>query len=683
MMYRLCLLLFALNGFGQDVVQEQISVILRDVRVHVVYRDGKPVTGLKADDFILKEGRQTRSLSFFEEVDHRTGRAVTPKTIDLTRLGEGGAVVQPDGRVVILLLDTSNIGPDAFEPIIEAAQELVRAEVRPGVKMKILHFDETLKHLSPFSDDVDMLADCLLLAEYKGEFRRTLINSQDLIVEHQEELDRRLEALDPQEIANLERRVEEAIIEKERLKLEHFRSYYNQMEAMAMMLGQHPHAKAIYHLSGGVYLQPAGGQYMNTRGQAARLGKMLNRRNVTVYSFVQADRRPIGEFLSPGLSLSNLPADTSGNSQYEDYFQLQSGPLKLAVDTGGFFARADGKASISREVVNLQDSSRHYYRLVYTVDAASSGERIRIELAGNRRNLKLHYGKRFGRKRPWKRLNRVDRQLSFETYLLFSRETRNELDCRYSFYRFRGEDGQVLIPVTIDLPPEPRPKKGFEVGLAAVGAAEEVYDVTQTTLTKLPPDKGLRLHHVLVADGDPDVVRFYVRNLDTGAFSLHEAVTAGPLYTTEKFHISEVVLSQYDDYRLLPLNMMEKPGKAAKKITNPRDRRSADPLVIRNMLVRGRPEIYSGEPLNVFFHLNGLKGSPADLVIDLSISREGRELKTDFRQLSLMRVEGSLRVYGQIPKLDSAPGRYKLTIRAAHPETGEAHGRNVPLTIAN
>ncbi|MDJ0840938.1 MAG: VWA domain-containing protein [Acidobacteriota bacterium] len=692
---RLLLLLLTSPLFAQDVVQERISVVLRDIRVHVVDRDGNPVTGLTAEDFALREGKTDQELSFFEEVDQRTGAVVKPDTIDLTELGAGGAVVKPAGRAVILFLDTSNIAVEAFEPMIKAAQDLVRAEVRPGVKMKILHYDDKLNHLSPFSEDVGMLADSLLKARYKGHFRQALLQNQRWIIDAMEELDI-AEAASAREAAgntgaslavnlavapqfeeNRREELNDFIYEKERLKMAHFQSYYLQMEAMAQMLGPHPDTKAIYHLSGGVYLQPAGGQYLDTRAQSSNLTKLLNRHNVTVYSFVQADRNPIGEVLKVGTHRIEPPRVTSGNSQFEDTFQLQSGPHKVATDTGGFFSRADGTASVAAEVVKLQESSRHYYRLVYTVDPEDAGERIRVKLVNKGRKYKLHYGKVFGRKKAWNEWTRTDKQLAFEASLFFSREKRNELNCRYSFNRFRNKDGKVIIPVAIDLPLARVPKNGYEIGVAAVGQDESLYDVIQATVVKPPRAAGIRMHHVLVSEADPDAVRFFVRNNDTGEFSIHEKTTREPIHTEDSFHLSEVVLSQDDDYRLLPLNMMENAKKADK------DRRSVDPMVLGEMLVRGREKVYRGEPLKLFFHINGLSGDPARLSLQIHVMQGKQSGSAQFQQLGMVEVDGGWRVYGQIPDLALKAGEYELRVQAVHMDTLEAHTRIMPLIVSN
>ena len=61
-------LLLTSFAFSQEV-SEEIQVILREARVHVVGKDGNPVKGLTKDAFTVTENGEAMNVTFFLGVE--------------------------------------------------------------------------------------------------------------------------------------------------------------------------------------------------------------------------------------------------------------------------------------------------------------------------------------------------------------------------------------------------------------------------------------------------------------------------------------------------------------------------------------------------------------------------------------------------------------------------------------
>jgi len=352
------LLLCSLCAFAQDV-EEAITVAVRDIRVHVVDKDGNPVTGLTKDDFQIKEGRTDRELSYFEEVDYRdTAAGVETGQVDLEEKAAMPAEVDvtPNMRAIVLYLDTSNINQNAFDNLVNAAIALVRKEARGNVKFKVVHFDKKLTHLSAFSSDPEVLVDSLLRAKYEGSFRQRLVRLQNEVVSRQDLRNRtvgdsRLNRVrEDAPLTDWDIMLQDAVWEKERAKMDHFKSYFYNMTAMGQILASMPGSKAIWLITGGIYLQSGDARYINTSRWSDDLARTLNRYNVTVYSFLQTDKTPIGSnFYESSTDVgSDLSATSAiGNTQLENDWQIQTGPEEITDGSGGFFDRVFGPDNLT------------------------------------------------------------------------------------------------------------------------------------------------------------------------------------------------------------------------------------------------------------------------------------------------------------------------------------------------
>jgi VWFA-related protein len=103
---------------------ERETVVAVEIPVHVLV-DGRPVSGLRADDFEIYEGRRRQPLVGFDVVDLAVAsRAAAGRAID--------AELPPAARRYFLLLfDLSNVEPGAVVRARRAAQQLVADSLLP------------------------------------------------------------------------------------------------------------------------------------------------------------------------------------------------------------------------------------------------------------------------------------------------------------------------------------------------------------------------------------------------------------------------------------------------------------------------------------------------------------------------------------------------------------------------
>ncbi len=122
------------------VFHGEVEVSVVTLYATVVDRKGKPVSGLKADDFAVFEGGEAREISLFEAID-RIGLEL--KSTVGQDDGEGEEVpapeAQPGGDSVVVVFDNTRLERRARRRVLEALEKIVEplraqgAEVMVGV----------------------------------------------------------------------------------------------------------------------------------------------------------------------------------------------------------------------------------------------------------------------------------------------------------------------------------------------------------------------------------------------------------------------------------------------------------------------------------------------------------------------------------------------------------------------
>lgn len=138
------IVLFASLTFGQtkkesqkqQVLQEEAAAIVKLIPVRVLDADGRPVKGLKKEDFILYDNKELKTITEFEV--YETGKIVVSGK-------ESSAVSQPEGppqtkRKYFILLDIQGSDEVGMVNAKKAALEFVETKVNSGDEVCVCSF---------------------------------------------------------------------------------------------------------------------------------------------------------------------------------------------------------------------------------------------------------------------------------------------------------------------------------------------------------------------------------------------------------------------------------------------------------------------------------------------------------------------------------------------------------------
>jgi VWFA-related protein len=147
---------------GPGTIRTTVDLVQVDVTVKG--RDGKPLKGLKQEQFTLTEdGREQRIASFdyfdVEKIETAAAGDAAPVVIPL------GGVTQPETireqvrnrRLMVLFFDMSSLQPPDLERATTAEHRFVREQMSPADLVGVIIFGNQLQVLTDFTGDRDLL----------------------------------------------------------------------------------------------------------------------------------------------------------------------------------------------------------------------------------------------------------------------------------------------------------------------------------------------------------------------------------------------------------------------------------------------------------------------------------------------------------------------------------------------
>ena len=120
-------------GVAQQAAQTPVfgtGVDLVRIDVSVLDKDGRPVTGLAREDFVVEEGGRVQAVESFEPVVVRTGRPSTPD--EPPRLSAARLRAPSEGRCLLLFVDDIHIAPPTMARVQTSIRRFLEAGVREG-----------------------------------------------------------------------------------------------------------------------------------------------------------------------------------------------------------------------------------------------------------------------------------------------------------------------------------------------------------------------------------------------------------------------------------------------------------------------------------------------------------------------------------------------------------------------
>src|ERR1700722_3897802 len=147
---------------GKATIRSTVSLV--EIDVQVTNRDGKPVKGLKQEQFTVTEDGKPQKISTFEYNDiervETAGKGdEAPITVPLgtvTSPEEIKAVVR-DHRMIVLFFDLTSLQAEDLLRSTRAAQKYLQEQMTPADLVGVVAFGNTLKVIANFTNDRELL----------------------------------------------------------------------------------------------------------------------------------------------------------------------------------------------------------------------------------------------------------------------------------------------------------------------------------------------------------------------------------------------------------------------------------------------------------------------------------------------------------------------------------------------
>ena len=138
---------------------------LVEVDVEITGRDGKPVKGLRQDQFSVAEDGHAQKISTFDYNDVErietagNGPDTAPLTISIGSVlpAEQLRPILRDRRMIVLFFDLSSLQPQDLTRSTDAAKKFLREQMSPADLVGVMAFGNQLKVVADFTNDKDLL----------------------------------------------------------------------------------------------------------------------------------------------------------------------------------------------------------------------------------------------------------------------------------------------------------------------------------------------------------------------------------------------------------------------------------------------------------------------------------------------------------------------------------------------
>ncbi len=427
---------------GKATIRSTVSLV--EIDVQVTNRDGKPVKGLKQEQFTVTEDGKAQKISSFEYNDieqvETAGKGdEAPITVSLgavTSPEEVKAVVR-DHRMIVLFFDLTSLQTEDLLRSTRAAQKYLQEQMTPADLVGVVAFGNTLKVVANFTNDRGLL--------------KQAVNA--LVPGHEAALSQLAEAATA---ANGEAAVTEdtgAAFTADDTEFNIFNTDRKlaAVEALCEVLEGIPGKKSIVQFTSGITQTGE-----ENRSELIAATNAANRSNVSIYS---VDSRglltatPGGDASTGASSGTAMFSGATVVSQSQSRQDSRDTLATLAGDTGGrtFFDVGDfGK--VFQSVQN--DTSGYYLVGYYSTNSANDGawRRIHVKIdalpaGANVRAREGYYAaKNFGV------FTTEDRERQLEN--AFQSDTPEvELPLAVETSQFRLNAKQVFVPISAKLAP--------------------------------------------------------------------------------------------------------------------------------------------------------------------------------------------------------------------------------------
>jgi len=428
---------------GKATIRSTVSLV--EIDVQVIGRDGKPIKGLKQEQFSVTENGKPQKVSTFEFNDIEKietagkGKDVAPITIPL------GSVTSPeeirtaahDHRMIVLFFDMTSLEQEDLLRSTRAAEKYIREQMTPADLVGVVAFGNTLQVIANFTNDRDLLKQAVeaLVPGHEAALAQmadaaTAADGEDAVTE---DTGSAFTADDTEfNVFNTDRKLAA-------------------VEAICDVLGSIPGEKSLIQFTSGVTQTGE-----ENRSQLIAATNAANRSNVSIYT---VDSRglltatPGGDASMGASSGTAMFTGATVISQSQSREDSRETLATLSGDTGGrsFFDAGDfGK--VFQSVQN--DTSGYYLIGYYSTDTAHDGawRRVRVKIASLPSGAHIRARDGYYAPKDFGVFTTEDRERQLEE-AFNSNVPEVELPVAVETAQFRLNAGQIFVPIAAKLAP--------------------------------------------------------------------------------------------------------------------------------------------------------------------------------------------------------------------------------------
>jgi VWFA-related protein len=562
---------------AQPVLRSSSDLVRIDVEV--TDRSGKPVKGLKSDQFTITDDGQGQRISIFSYEDIEaveTASDIDTKPIVIAVDSPSDAAAESAGerardrRMLVLFFDLTSLGPDDLIRAHDAAAKFVKQQMTKADLVSVVVFSSNLRVLSDFTNDHDklnkaiaqllpgvssQLANPLYAAAQNGEYDVQQDNGAAFTADETEfnvfNTDQKLEAV----------------------------------ESLANVLGVIPGRKSVIEFTGGITQT---GEENRTQLRAAT--DAANRANVSIYSI---DARGLMAAVPGGDVTADAATGTSmftGASVFHQTDQREDSRDTLATlstDTGGraFYDLGD----LSDAFPKIQQENGGYYLVGYYLNAnvKHDGTWHAVRVKVNAPGTHIRYRNGYYAPRDFQHLEKASRDDQLAE-AMHSDNPVVELPIAVETAMFRLSDEQVYVPISAKLSATAldwAQKHGrrqaefdFAAEVRAASSGQIVAQLRDTINVQLNQQRFEQVHQAnLVYQGGVVLspgsyhLKFIARENESGKIGTFEQNFTAPPRPAQRLSLSSVVLSS----QLVPV---EKSSEVQTRTQGLRAKIEASPL---------------------------------------------------------------------------------------------------------
>jgi VWFA-related protein len=428
----------------EGVVKFESTTNLVVVNVTVKDRDGKPVSGLKKDDFTLFEDGTQQNLSVFEYEQLKTD-VLRPVSV-ATEPADKKVTAQPpasgpksadyhDKRLLVLYFDYSSMAPQEQVRAANGAVKFLETQMSASDVVAVYSYGTELRLLQSFTDD-----------------RQRLIRLIRNLREHPES-----------ELGPDIQRTDDTLDEDQEFTLFNTDKKLHALAQAVRQLAVLPKKKVFIYISAGI-----NGMGLENQSQLRRTLNEAVKANV---SFYPIDARGLAAN-APAVNASGSTARGGGlfsgaavTGARTEILSQQDTLHVLAADTGGKITVESNDLSLGIQAAQ-QDVSSYYLLGYYGTNTATDGKfrRIRVQVHGLR-NARLEYRPGYYASKTFKDFKAEDKEQQLAEALQLDNAV-TDLPMALEVNYFRLASGKYIVPVALKI-------AGEGIRLTQKGAGQE------------------------------------------------------------------------------------------------------------------------------------------------------------------------------------------------------------------